>query len=137
MSNTPRFTRSSDGIFAGVCKGLADALGADVAVVRIIWIVAFFIAGFGGLLYIALAFALPRRDRVEQGNQDKILGVCLALSKRFDMEVGLVRLFALFSLCLSLGGTVLGYFVLYFVLPAEDRKEKPVNSPDGFNQNKI
>lgn len=123
-----RFTRSPNGVFAGVCKGLAESFEIDVTIVRVFWLLAFFLGGFGGLLYVALAFALPRKDRLEKANEDKILGVCAALAERFDIEVGIVRLFALFSLCLSLGGTVLAYFVLYFVLPHEKKKEKVVSN---------
>lgn len=122
-----RFTRSPNGVFAGVCKGLAETFDVDVTLVRVFWLLAFFLGGFGGLLYVALAFALPRKDRLEKAHHDKILGVCAALAQRFDIEVGIVRLFALFSLCLSLGGTFLAYFVLYFILPQEEKKEKIIS----------
>ncbi len=130
IQTTPhRFTRAPNGIIAGVCQGVADSFGIDVLMVRIAWILSFFIAGFGGLLYIGLALTLPRKDKLEKAYEDKVLGVCARLAIRTDLEVGVVRFFSLILLCLSLGGTALAYLALYFVLPLnKNGSSKNVNT---------
>jgi phage shock protein PspC (stress-responsive transcriptional regulator) len=120
-----RWTRSDKGVLAGVCRGLAEALDVDVVLVRLGWVLAFFLAGFGGLLYILLAFALPRQDKLDKAYDDKILGVCARIALKLNVEVGAVRLLALLTLALSGGGTVLAYLVLYFVLPNEKTAPAP------------
>ncbi len=51
---------------AGVASGMAEYLGLDPTVVRILWILSVFFGGFTILLYIVLAFVMPlepTRDR--------------------------------------------------------------------------
>jgi phage shock protein C len=45
----------------GVCSGLANYFDMDPTVMRVIFLVAFFMFGTGGLLYIILAIAMPER----------------------------------------------------------------------------
>lgn len=55
-----RLMRSSvDKKIAGVCAGLADYFDLDVTIIRICWLLAFFCAGTGLLVYIILWIALP------------------------------------------------------------------------------
>ncbi|MCB0411267.1 MAG: PspC domain-containing protein [Bdellovibrionales bacterium] len=123
-----RWTRSPDGLIAGVCKGVAEALDLEVWLVRLVWVLSIFLLGFGVLLYIALAFSLPRSDKLEQAYDDKILGVCAQIAERSDIEVGVVRMLALVSIYLSAGATVLAYIVLYFVFPEGQKKIKTQKS---------
>ena len=44
---------------AGVASGMAEYLGLDPTVVRILWIISVFFGGFTILLYIILAFLMP------------------------------------------------------------------------------
>lgn len=44
---------------AGVASGMAEYLGLDPTVVRILWIVSVFFGGFTILLYAVLAFVIP------------------------------------------------------------------------------
>jgi phage shock protein C len=46
----------------GVCAGLADYFGTDVAIVRAIFVLALLLKGVGFLPYIVLWVVLPRRD---------------------------------------------------------------------------
>lgn len=46
---------------AGVCAGLADYLSIDVAVVRVIFVLAVFMKGVGIIPYIVLWIALPKK----------------------------------------------------------------------------
>jgi phage shock protein C len=55
-----RLMRSSrDKKIAGVCAGLADYFDLDPTLVRIVWLLAIFCAGTGGLVYLILWIALP------------------------------------------------------------------------------
>jgi len=58
---TPRrLTRCRhDKQLAGVASGMAEYLGMDPTVVRILWILSVFLGGFTILLYIILAFVMP------------------------------------------------------------------------------
>lgn len=48
-----------DRTLAGVASGMAEYLGLDPTVVRILWILSVFFGGFTILLYIVLAFIVP------------------------------------------------------------------------------
>lgn len=48
---------------AGICGGMAEYLGIDPTVMRILWLLAlFFSIGLVMLLYIALIFVIPNED---------------------------------------------------------------------------
>ena len=64
--NGNRLTRPTDHrMIAGVCAGLADYLDIDAAIVRIAFVVAFFV-GFSASfwIYILLWVVMPERSRV-------------------------------------------------------------------------
>ena len=56
-----RLTRSNSKVIAGVCAGLAEYLGWDVALVRVLYLViSLFSAAFPGVLvYIILWIVMP------------------------------------------------------------------------------
>ncbi|MFA6401769.1 MAG: PspC domain-containing protein [Salinivirgaceae bacterium] len=57
----PRLTRSRNKIIAGVCAGLAEWLGWDVTLIRVLYaLVSILSAGFPGILvYIILWIVMP------------------------------------------------------------------------------
>ena len=59
--NKNRLTRSNNRVIAGVCGGLAEWLGWDIALVRLLYLVlTIFSAGFPGVLaYIILWIIMP------------------------------------------------------------------------------
>ncbi|MFW5772675.1 MAG: PspC domain-containing protein [Phototrophicaceae bacterium] len=60
MGETRRLTRSRfDRKVAGVCGGIGEYLGIDPTVIRILFVVGFFMGGQGLLLYIILALFMP------------------------------------------------------------------------------
>lgn len=64
MAERRRLYRSEkDRVIAGVCGGLAEVLGVDVALLRLVWVAA---ALFGGglILYLVLWLVLPTESRV-------------------------------------------------------------------------
>ena len=58
-----KLKKSSNKMLAGVCAGIAEYLGWDVTLVRVLYLLlALFSAGFPGLLiYIILAIVMPER----------------------------------------------------------------------------
>jgi len=56
-----RLKRSSDKMIAGVCAGIAEYLGWDVTVVRVLYVLlSIFSAGFPGILvYIVFWLVMP------------------------------------------------------------------------------
>lgn len=121
-----RWTRASDGALAGVCKGLGRALGIETWVLRVIWLIAVLWFGSGVLVYFVLAICLPRIDKLDQALDRKILGVCARISKRYRLEVGLVRAGFVFLALFTFGLAILGYGLCYFFVPqAESSQSRP------------
>lgn len=48
----------------GVCGGLAEYFSVDSTVVRLLWVIAFFIMGTGLLAYLVAALIMPRRPGI-------------------------------------------------------------------------
>jgi phage shock protein PspC (stress-responsive transcriptional regulator) len=62
MSDRPRLRRSNDRIIAGVCGGIAEWLGWDPTIVRLLYIAGSVLsAAFPGILvYIVLWIVMPK-----------------------------------------------------------------------------
>jgi phage shock protein PspC (stress-responsive transcriptional regulator) len=60
---TARLTRSNSRIIAGVCGGIADYLGWDPAIVRLLYVlISIFSAAFPGVLaYVILWIVMPEQ----------------------------------------------------------------------------
>jgi phage shock protein PspC (stress-responsive transcriptional regulator) len=61
-----RLTRSHNQVIAGVCAGIAEYFGWDIALVRIIYLlVSIFSMAFPGILvYIVLWIVMPEKSRI-------------------------------------------------------------------------
>jgi phage shock protein C len=59
-----KLRRSSNKMIAGVCGGIAEWLGWDVTVVRVLYVILTIISfGFGGIIaYIILWIVMPRPE---------------------------------------------------------------------------
>ena len=55
-------------VIGGVCSGLADFFGVDVALMRIAFVIAFLFASFGFWLYIILWIVLPENGQQTTDN---------------------------------------------------------------------
>ena len=61
MNSEKRLVRSSSQkMIAGVCGGVAQYLGWDVTIVRLLWIVLTLAGGSGILIYLLLWLAMPQ-----------------------------------------------------------------------------
>ncbi|MFO7830034.1 MAG: PspC domain-containing protein [Bacteroidales bacterium] len=63
MTNQRKLTRSHNQVIAGVCAGIAEYFGWDIATVRILYLViSIFSAAFPGIIvYIILWIVMPER----------------------------------------------------------------------------
>ncbi|GAA0179669.1 hypothetical protein SH2C18_25010 [Clostridium sediminicola] len=59
MNNSRLYKSTTDKKISGVCGGLAEALGLDPSIVRIVWALVSLFYGFGIILYIIAALVLP------------------------------------------------------------------------------
>ena len=61
---TNRLTRSNNNIIAGVCAGIANYFGWEVAIVRLLYVlISIFSAAFPGMLvYVILWIAMPKEN---------------------------------------------------------------------------
>jgi Putative stress-responsive transcriptional regulator len=114
-----RWTRAQDTPAAGVCKGLAQTLGIETWIVRVIWLVAILWFGTGIVFYLILAVCLPRVDKLDQALDSKLLGVCARIAKRYHFEVGVVRVAAVVLAMTTFGAALLLYILGYFFIPDE------------------
>lgn len=48
----------------GVCGGFAEYFGLDPTVVRVIWVLAFFLWGVGLLAYLICALIMPKKSDI-------------------------------------------------------------------------
>ena len=48
--------------FFRISAGLAEYLDIDPTIVRIVWVLMVFFAGFGGLLYVILWLVMPKQQ---------------------------------------------------------------------------
>jgi phage shock protein PspC (stress-responsive transcriptional regulator) len=116
-----KWVRAKDGAIFGVCKGVANALDISVGVTRLLWVLSIIFLGAGFWLYFILAISLPREDKTAEAMDAYLLGVCAKISKRSDVEVGVVRFLTICLSLLSFGATIVGYLVLYFVFDEKDQ----------------
>ena len=67
MNNEKKLTRSlNDRMLAGVCAGLANYLGMDPTVIRLIFVLLFFVSGPGILLaYLIMMIIVPEESKVQ------------------------------------------------------------------------
>lgn len=114
------FYRADEAAFLGVCKGLADRFGVDVLLIRLAYVFSVLFGGLSVLLYFLVAICIPRKSQIYYSYNAKLFGVCSRFARRFDVDPGLVRLFFVLLLFFTGGSIILGYFLLYFILPTHD-----------------
>jgi phage shock protein PspC (stress-responsive transcriptional regulator) len=116
-NNSKPWTRSANGVLAGVCVAMSQRFQVDVMLIRLALLFAILIYGVGLGLYILAAIGLPREDKLQAAQEPRVFGVCVRFAQRFDLDLGLTRVGALLLLFCSMGVALPAYIVLYFVLP--------------------
>lgn len=128
-----RLTRSREsGVIAGVCAGLADYLGVDVVLVRLLWVVLSIFPGAivgGVIVYLAAWLIMPEgASDVAVGNtprltrsatDKKIAGVCGGIAEYFGVDATPVRLLwvVLSIFCGAVIGGIIAYLVAWLIIP--------------------
>ena len=69
MENRKLSRNPMNKVIGGVCSGLAEFFGLDVALVRIAFVIAFLFASFGFWLYIILWIVLPEGQQPTANSQ--------------------------------------------------------------------
>ena len=82
MENRRLSRNSMNRVIGGVCSGLAEYFGLDIALVRIAFVIAFLFASFGFWLYIILWIVLP-----VEGQQSTVNGQQPTVSVRVRVSV--------------------------------------------------
>ncbi len=60
MNSNKRLTKSAtERMICGVCGGIADYIGTDPTVIRILWVIFSMMGGSGVLAYIIAAVIMP------------------------------------------------------------------------------
>lgn len=72
MSTKKLYRNTNQQMIAGVCSGLADYFNLDVTVVRLIFVLLFFLGGNGVLIYILLWILTPVRPNYIEGQATDI-----------------------------------------------------------------
>lgn len=66
MNNKLLIRSTSDRMIAGVCAGLAEYIGMDPTVIRLIFVLLFFVTGPGVLLaYLIMALIVPNESTAQ------------------------------------------------------------------------
>ena len=122
----------TDRKIAGVCGGLAEYLGVEVTIVRLLWVIVAIVPGavFGGVIAYLLAWLLmpedapqtarPGRQLTRSATDRKVAGVCGGLGEYFGIDPTAARL--LWAVLTIIPGFIVGgvvaYVVAWFVMPA-------------------
>jgi phage shock protein C len=67
-----KFKRSNNKFISGVCAGLAEYIGMDITLMRVLWVVAAVLTSQIGLAvigYIVLAFVMPPPEGAPEGER--------------------------------------------------------------------
>ena len=67
---TKKLKKSNNKVFCGVCGGLAEYIGLDPTVMRLIVCVLSFVWGAGLIIYIVAALIMPPADTEDLNNDD-------------------------------------------------------------------
>lgn len=99
MDNSKRLQRNTQNkVIAGVCSGLADFFGIDVALMRVIFIL-LLVAGYSGfLIYLILWIVMPKARYAENQSYDNAEST-VAQSGKGSWIAGVI-LIAIGTLCL-------------------------------------
>lgn len=129
-----RLTRSvTDRKLGGVCGGLAEYLGVDPTIVRVLWVILTIVPGaivFGVLAYVVAWFLMPEsaaaakpatgRRLTRSATDRKLGGVCGGLAEFFGIDSTIVRL--VWAILSVVPGAILGgivaYLLAWFIVPA-------------------
>ncbi len=86
MENRKLSRNPMNRVIGGVCSGLAEFFGLDVALVRIAFVIAFLFASFGFWLYIILWIVLPVDGQQTTDNGQQTFGQSQSQSQQSESK---------------------------------------------------
>ena len=123
-----RWVRSKNGMVAGICEGIAERIGVEAWILRVLLVLGTVCFFTGPLIYLALAVSLPREDRIQEAYEKMFLGVCSRISRRTDLEIGIVRAGMILLLISTFGFALIAYVVLAIFMPDPDQTKPNLRS---------
>ena len=86
-NNTKKLERlRKNCVIAGVCAGLADYFNIDVALVRVLFVVATICGGCGFWLYVILWIVVPKENTLGPGSDTKTNGDTIDITPKDEKE---------------------------------------------------
>lgn len=122
-----------NGVFGGVCGGLASKLDIPAVVLRLALFVSFFCTfGITLLIYFSAVVAFPNEFTVAFGNQPKFLGVCHRLAPKFNVHETWMRFAVLIAWVFTGFFPVFAIYMLVFLFLTASVTSGPTQNPSGF-----
>ena len=112
-----KWTRSRNGMVAGVFEGIGRLYGINPIVLRLLWICSVCFLGFGLLLYVVLAVLMPVEGKELDYQKPMILGVCERVARTWNHDLVMIRILFFGAFLISGGTMFLVYLILHFVIP--------------------
>ena len=141
------YRSTKDRMIAGICGGTAEYFNIDPTIVRILWVLTFFIGGLGLMLYIAAMIIVPVAEEEEKQVRPAVKSDTKALWGAILIVLGLLLFighFGIFLIPISFGigwgifGPLLlitAGLVLIFALSSKARRpEETVGGKKLFRQ---
>lgn len=89
MENNKRLLRSrTNRVIAGVCAGMASYFNIDIALMRVLFVVATMGGGFGFWMYIILWIVVPEENIIGPGFDDKDYGDTIDITPKEERKEG-------------------------------------------------
>ncbi len=127
MKNQNIFIRKN-GVFGGVCGGIALKLGFPVLILRIALLISFlFTFGVTFLVYLSVVISFPSEFTINFGDQPRFLGVCHKLAPKLGIHETWLRFITLVSWILTAFVPVFAVYMILFLVNVTTQSES-VNS---------
>ncbi len=122
-----------NGVFGGVCGGLAAQLNLPVFILRAALLVSvFFTFGLTLLIYWAAIVAFPNELTVNFGDGPKFLGVCHRLAPKLRIHETWLRFFTLVLWICTAFLPVFAVYMLLFLISTVATTDDTASNPSGF-----
>ena len=88
-NNVKKLERSrTNRVIAGVCAGLANYFNIDIALMRVLFVVATICGSFGFWMYIILWIVVPEEHLLEQGKPEHNQGETIDITPKEEKKTG-------------------------------------------------
>lgn len=120
-----------NGVFGGVCGGLALKLDIPVFILRLALVISFFFTfGVSILIYLSAVMAFPSRMTQAFGDAPKFLGVCHKLAPKLGVHETWLRFSVLVAWILTAFVPVFAVYIIVFLVMSAT-ESTPAKNPSG------